>query len=510
VPWLRFRSRSSFSVVQACTHMTSLEQLPSELLGIIFSYIPSDIHALACQSVSTKFLRLGKKLFNQKNFTDKSQQRLHRMSVVLNKEWNLMSWVSSAFKYPGLSHFNSSEILSLAKGDNLEALQKMFAANGSPEVWNNKDLSFYATHRGDFEMLKFLRQIQCPFHAHCAMRAARQGYYEVMQWLLTQQCCPLWSFTLEFYRIKAPDVDGDVTITGFSTTGKDAKAIADFCLKRSIEWVALTPSVRGDDIETLKYISPRFESHVCALNRLQPEDLRRLTCVAAEGAAWRVLFWLREEKNVPFHDQVAYKMILSNASVDVLKRACSLGLELTQSSFYAAVRLNRVDVCLLYDLVRVAKSAAWSQCAAEGKVLETLQWLHSKQFPFDAKTFARAVMKPTKVLTAKEQPKQTDTLTILKWLRSIHCPWDKQTFVVAIEHGCSMEILEWLVAEKCPLDSSVAAAASFKIDTLRFLIQNGCPLSDALIQNLCCYPPQRKLLAQLKETAHLVPKEEKK
>ena len=64
---------------------------------------------------------------------------------------------------------------------------------------------------------------------------------------------------------------------------------------------------------------------------------------------------------------------------------------------------------------------------------------------------------------------------MLQWLKSKNCPWNARTFMVATGHS-TLEVMKWLKAAGCPWGSCTFQTATKMGDLkkMKWLRENGC------------------------------------
>ena len=64
---------------------------------------------------------------------------------------------------------------------------------------------------------------------------------------------------------------------------------------------------------------------------------------------------------------------------------------------------------------------------------------------------------------------------MLQWLKSKNCPWNARTFMVATGHS-TLEVMKWLKAAGCPCDTIVFEEATRlgNLQKMKWLRENGC------------------------------------
>jgi hypothetical protein len=93
--------------------------------------------------------------------------------------------------------------------------------------------------------------------------------------------------------------------------------------------------------------------------------------------------------------------------------------------------------------------------AAEHGQLRALQWLHNKQFYWDASTTINAA--------------EHGHLGILEWARKRNCPWNKWVCVYAAKHG-HLHILQWAIQHGCPWDKSYILASNISDEVRHWVL----------------------------------------
>lgn len=101
-------------------------------------------------------------------------------------------------------------------------------------------------------------------------------------------------------------------------------------------------------------------------------------------------------------------------------------------------------------------------CAAMDGQLETVKWMHKKQFPWSEHTCVSAAGK--------------GHLEVLKYAHEHGCPWNKNTCSWAAGEG-RLEVLKYVHEHGCPWDEDtcMSAAESGHFEVLRYAHEHGCP-----------------------------------
>ena len=124
-----------------------------------------------------------------------------------------------------------------------------------------------------------------------------------------------------------------------------------------------------------------------------------------------------------------------------LKKTSESGLKAVTVSLAYKGDLNKLRWIHMHDCAVLSTYACWN--AAEGGHLHVLEWLHSMNCPWTAKTCEKAAE------GGHLEAAHNGRLEILKWLRDHGCPWDSATPTTANYHE-HWDILKYAIDNGCP------------------------------------------------------------
>jgi hypothetical protein len=185
-----------------------------------------------------------------------------------------------------------------------------------------------------------------------------------------------------------------------------------------------------------------------------------------------------------------WRTVIIHGQLKIAKWFISIGERLVPSMPEIAVQYGHLDIALwLYDLD--PDNIYWSlasQDAAQYRHIYILEWLLSIGYSLNENTFKAGIKSGSidvmEWLYAHECPCVIDdrfacyqgNVEIVKWLKERNMGWSPTSFHFAIEAGL-IDLLAYLHEQGerfCPV-CHVLAVCNYNTETLRWLIENGCP-----------------------------------
>ncbi|WBR14968.1 Ankyrin repeat protein [Pandoravirus kuranda] len=282
-----------------------------------------------------------------------------------------------------------------------------------------------AAEHGNVHLLRLLQARRCPRGKSTMAAAARGGHIDAVTWLLRHRCP--W---------------------GASAIAAAAGAAHFDVLKLLLaRWEgALPPDVmdaavalRGDvacvDLLWSRIVADRR----CTGGRKRDRDPWGLLGGASDN----------EEKDdghlVPSGASHWLALAARRGDTALIERLLCLGCRPTPAAFAAAAGEGRVDVLTALGRIERAWDVTATVAAASRGRLEALRHLHERGCPWDEATCAAAA--------------GAGHLECLAYARAHRCPWDVRVYVEAVLYG-HVHVLTYARKARCPRDDTVCRAAA--------------------------------------------------
>jgi hypothetical protein len=298
-----------------------------------------------------------------------------------------------------------------------------------------KKLERIAGRCADVSTLQAAQELELEFTRAVLFGAAEAGSVQKLNWLHTQQGCPL---------------------------------PANIC----------SPAARSGSMDVLRWLKGHgcvFGASTCA-SAAAGAHLHVLRYLRDEGCEWGVqsctsaikhghlstLEWLHEQ-GCPWHRPEICGDAAYRGSIEMLLYLQQRGGEFNANTMVCAATQGHLAVCQFLVAEQCPCDAqACAEAAAHGH-LETVRFLHESGCPWNADTIcARAA--------------ESGNVELLRYLRQQQCIFGAGAMSAAARKGLT-HICLYLRAEQCPWDTRAceAAASNGHVDTLRWLSEQGCP-----------------------------------
>ena len=152
-----------------------------------------------------------------------------------------------------------------------------------------------------------------------------------------------------------------------------------------------------------------------------------------------------------------------------LKKTSESGLKAVTVSLAYKGDLNKLRWIHMHDCAVLSTYACWN--AAEGGHLHVLEWLHSMNCPWTAKTCEKAA--------------EGGHLEVLKFARANGCKWNRDVLRAAIRKN-HFDVVQWLCENGCKRNEwTMYEAARFgDLDIVKYLREIGCELGGPWLHGL--------------------------
>ncbi|GFH53307.1 hypothetical protein CTEN210_09783 [Chaetoceros tenuissimus] len=486
---MRLEDRSSSSEGKLLEPSATMNDLPSEVMKNIFSFVGKGNYCFVAP-VSKDFC------YNYLTMDVIEDKFAHKMDCQLAIGKNKITTAeaaSTSFELAEYCFFNAPEdfkrqvvkkAVETGRKDIVEIGEAMgieISESMSPEIIRNNLVKI--ARRGDLEMIKLLQEKGVDIASnklYIMNAAANKGQLGILKWLRKNNLCSSSDNQSLIVRIAARSgrlsiIKWAKEVAGFNLhigLINDAAASGNLDLikylrSKEISWKDNTFcfAVLSGNIAMLQYLidneCPHDEPRICS-NAVVDDDREK---------ALEVLQWLHEH-NVPW-DEETCNTSARKGNLKALEYARLNGCQWNETCLEQAVRHRNVEV-IEYCLQNGCPIGTRAIC----KFATTHNQDHDQAFQI------------LKLLRKFSVPWSTETCTFaacnghfeaLKWAVSEGCNWDRQKCAnYAAEHG-DIEVLKWMKIHGCQWDLETIEGAARKgnLETLKFLRSQGCPCNES-------------------------------
>ena len=368
--------------------------------------------------------------------------RINAMSSisVLNFAWNNIRWeTGEQGEYYGLVKKRAWFFFNVAQTNKLEFLKWAREEKGCD--WHGETISMFAK-RDNLETIKYCVENGCPIDSSACENAARNGNLEILKYLHETNDAPL-----------------SVKVSESAASGGHMDLLRYLAERHCpMEECTCYPAAKNGHFDCLKYILEDLE---VPLHVLDPDEFPEYDRVWSyrEDSLWavarnghlEVLRYLHEEKNFPI-DENTCAYACEGGHLECLKylhEDCNV--ELTFGAMLKAVG-GGPNKTLIEDL-------------DPEKRYEVVRYLVEKNLPIHDHlcTF----------VARNDYAPNGGCIPMLQFLRSeYNAPWSTDTTASTAEIG-DLETLKYLVENGCPIDENavINAAEEVKLECLKYLLE---------------------------------------
>ena len=351
-------------------------------------------------------------------------------------------------------------------------------------------------------MLKWLKEIRCPWDANACAAAAEHGRFEVLKWLKEIRC------RLDAKTCAAAAMNGHLEIlmwlkaNGCTWNSKAYTNAAQYRHYEVLKRMRENDAAPSWDEEVCAFVAQRGDWEILKWARGQgcPWDERTLAA-AAQGGHLEILKWAREQ-GCPWAETGGYSVLTPRAErrygtgavkghLQVVIWAVENGFHVTREACEYAASNGHLEILNWLkanawpwkegdDQFEMPYSQhgcpcseqGWCSTASEQDHLDVVKW-----------AIENGCSGHKKKSQACHHAAQREYLSVLKYLRANESPWGEVVLVVAARIG-HLEMFKWTLENGCPCTKAVwvEAVRCSQIPILEWAFRNRCPW-----EPLSCY-----------------------